>query len=271
MRSRKVLPRLISLAIFIILEIASLQLLSRNAQLQRLWLSKSVHGFMGTVWGSTQRVQGFFRLSKTNRELSMENAALLKELTETREALRRAHTDTLSSGLQQETGFVVIPAEVVKMSRGTQHNYLILNRGFEDGIQEKSGIITRNGVVGMIDAVSAHHAYAFSFQHADISISARLGLEGGTGLLVWDGTGNRGAILKEIPLQYKYNPGDTVYTSGHSLLFPPDIPLGVAGDSRIINGATNEISVTLFQDFSAIRYVSVVHNTAFDEIEEFLQ
>ena len=47
--------------------------------------------------------------------------------------------------------------------------------------------------------------------------------------------------------------------------------MGVAGDSRIINGATNEISVTLFQDFSAIRYVSVVHNTAFDEIEEFLQ
>jgi rod shape-determining protein MreC len=122
----------------------------------------------------------------------------------------------------------------------------------------------------MIDAVSAHHSYAFSFQNADISISARLGLEGGTGLLVWDGKGSRGAILKEIPLQYKYQPGDTVYTSGHSLLFPPDIPLGLAGDSRIINGATNEISVTLFQDFSAIRYVSVVHNTAFDEIEGFL-
>lgn len=270
MRSWKVIPRLISLAIFIVLEIASLQILSRNANLQRLWLSRGAHGFMGTVWGSTQRVQNFFSLSKTNKELSLENAALLKDLMETREALRRAHTDTLGTVLQQEAGFVVIPAEVVKMSRNTQHNYLILNRGYEDGIQEKSGIITRNGVVGMIDAVSAHHAYAFSFQHADISISARLGLEGGTGLLVWDGVGSRGAILKEIPLQYKYNPGDTVYTSGHSLLFPPDIPLGVAGDSRIINGATNEITVTLFQDFSAIRYVSVVHNTTFDEIEEFL-
>ena len=36
-----------------------------------------------------------------------------------------------------------------------------------------------------------------------------------------------------------------MYTSGHSLLFPPDIPLGVAGGSRVINGATNEITVTL--------------------------
>ena len=78
-----------------------------------------------------------------------------------------------------------------------------------------------------------------------------------------------GAILQEVPLQYKYAIGDTVYTSGHSLMFPPDIPLGVAGDARVINGATNEIKVDLFQDFTAIRYVTVVHNTAFDEVEEF--
>ena len=51
-------------------------------------------------------------------------------------------------------------------------------------------------------------------------------------------------------------------------MFPPDVPLGVAGESKIINGATNEIQVTLFQDFTAIRYVTVVHNTAFDELEE---
>jgi rod shape-determining protein MreC len=269
MRSRKLVLRLVNLAIFILLEIASLQMLSRNADLQQIWLAKGAHGFMGTVWGSTQRVQGFFRLSRTNRELAQENAELFKDLTAAREALRRVYTDSLDAGLLRDTGFVVIPAEVVKMSRNSQHNYLILNRGYEDGIQEKSGIVTRCGVVGMIDAVSAHHSYAFSFQNADISISARLGLEGGTGLLVWDGAGSRGAILKEIPLQFKYNPGDTVYTSGHSLLFPPDIPLGVAGSSKIVNGATNEIEVTLFQDFSAIRYVSVVHNTAFDEIEEF--
>ena len=37
----------------------------------------------------------------------------------------------------------------------------------------------------------------------------------------------------------------------------------------MINGATNEIKVDLFQDFTAIRYVTVVHNTAFDEVEDF--
>ena len=123
--------------------------------------------------------------------------------------------------------------------------------------------------MGIVDAVSAHHCYALSFQNSDISISGRFGEDGATGLLVWDGKSSHGAILQEVPLQYKYAVGDTVYTSGHSLMFPPDIPLGVAGDARVINGATNEIRVDLFQDFTAIRYVTVVHNTAFDEVEDF--
>ena len=171
--------------------------------------------------------------------------------------------------LPQVRGFSAIPAEVVKISHGKQHNYLILNKGFEDGVVEKSGVVTREGVVGIVDAVSAHHAYALSFQNADLSISARLGQEGAGGPLVWDGRSSRGALLKEIPLQYRFQPGDTVYTSGHSLLFPPDIPLGVTGESRLVNGSTHEIAVALFQDFSAVRYVTVVHNNSFEEIEEF--
>ena len=158
---------------------------------------------------------------------------------------------------------------MLKISRNKQHNYLILNQGYEDGIQEKSGIITQNGVVGIIDAVSAHHAFAFSFQNSDASISARLGSEGASGLLVWDGIHTNGAILKEVSLQYPCQPGDTVFTSGHSLLFPPDIPLGIAGAAKVANGSTREVSVTLFQDFSAIRFVTVVHNNALEEIEEF--
>ena len=107
--------------------------------------------------------------------------------------------------------------------------------------------------------------------NTDVSISARLGHVGAVGPLVWDGRSTSGAILKEIPLQYKYEPGDTIYTSGYSAIFPPDIPLGVAGESKVINGATNEIRVTLFQDFTALRYVTVVHNNALQEMEALEQ
>jgi rod shape-determining protein MreC len=268
-KERKFLPRIISAAIFILMEIAALQLLSRNAELQRLWIARAAHGVMGTVWGSTQSIARYFSLKRTNDELVLENQELREELDKAYAVVHAAHVDSMGVARGLVHGFVYTPAEVIKISRNKQHNYMILNKGYEDGIQEKSGIITRSGVVGIVDAVSAHHAYAFSFQNSDISISGRFGDEGATGLLIWDGVSSHGAILQEVPLQYKYEVGDTVFTSGHSLMFPPDIPLGVAGEAKVINGATNEIKVDLFQDFTAIRYVTVVHNTAFDEVEEF--
>ena len=268
-QERKVLPRLINAAIFILMEIAALQMLARNGQLQQVWIARAAHGFMGTVWGSTQAVANYFYLRRINEELVQENFELRENLESYRLDAHARRVDSLGVARGRIQGFDYIPAEVIKISRNKQHNYMILNKGYEDGIQAKSGIITRNGVVGIVDAVSAHYSYAFSFQNSDISISGRFGDEGATGLLVWDGVSSHGAILQEVPLQYKYAVGDTVYSSGHSLMFPPDIPLGVAGEARVINGATNEIRVDLFQDFTAIRYVTVVHNTAFDEVEGF--
>ena len=267
MQRRSWIPRILNLAVFIVLETASLYMLQNSAQLQRVWVSRAAIGFKGAVWGSTQGMRNFFALKSINRDLSRDNARLQQELFRSREMLRAAHLDTMR--LRREPGFSMIPAEVVKISRNKQHNYFILNRGYEDGIQEKSGVVTREGAIGIIDAVSAHYAYALSFQNVDFSISARIGTEGAGGPLVWDGRSSRGALLKEIPLQYKYNPGDTVYTSGHSLLFPPDIPLGIAGNARVVNGSTNEIAVTLFQGLTRLRYVVVVHNNAFEEIEQF--
>ena len=268
MRRRSWLPNVIYLAVFILLEAASLNMMSRNSELQKAWIAKGAHGIMGAVWGSTQSIKKYFSLRKTNKELAEENFRLYKELSTTREMLHQASIDTMkiASGAR---GYRYTSAEVIKKSRNKQHNYLVINRGYEDGIKEKSGVVTPNGVVGIVDAVSAHHSFAFSFQNSDISISARLGGEqGAVGPLVWDGIHSDRAILKEIPLQYKFSPGDTVYTSGHSLMFPPDIPLGTIGDVKMVNGSTNEFKVTLFQDFSRIRYVSVVHNISLEEIEE---
>ena len=269
MKRQQFVTRLVSFAVLIILEAASLCLITNNSSLQRIWVSKAGHSFMGTVWGASQGIRNYFSLSETNKQLSQENYELRRELDKANVQLRQMNAD--SAVVSSRPGFEMIPAEVVKISRNKQHNYLILNKGYADGIKENSGVVARGGVIGIVDAISEHHCFAFSFQNSDVSISARIGSEGSSGLLIWDGIHNAGAILKELPLQSKYSPGDTVYTSGHSLLFPPDIPLGIAGKAKVVNGATNQVSVSLFQDFSAIRYVTVVHNDAFDEIEEFME
>lgn len=267
MRNRRILPAIAATLVFLVLEAGLYSVVVKNSEVQRTWFAGVGHSFMGSVWGASESVRRYFSLADENLRLGEENYKLSQEVLQMREQLRKAGAQKADP--EDHPGFTANFAEVVKMSRGRQHNYLIINRGFEDGIKEKSGVLTRNGAVGIVDAVSAHHAFVLSFQNYDISISARLGQEGGSGILVWDGIRSNGAILKEIPLQFHYERGDTVFTSGHSLIFPPDVPLGVAGDSRVVNGSTSEISVTLFQDFSAIRYVSVVHNNSFDEISQF--
>lgn len=264
-KERSVVRNILTVAVFIILEIASVLMLSRNNQIQRLWIARISHGFMARTWGASQSVSNYFSLKRQNDELALENDRLQKLVRGYELAAREA--DPASKPVLADNGFNYIPATIIKSSTNTQHNYLIIDKGSEDGVTRNSGIITDKGVIGIVDAVSSHYSYAISFLNTELFISARLGNSGAVGPLAWDGTGSDRAILKEIPLQFKFAPGDTVYTSGYSTIFPPDIPIGMAGESKIINGATNEIKVDLFQNHRALKYVTIVSNTRAAEIE----
>ena len=265
-RKGSIITFVINAAIFIILEIAALNMLRNNGEMQDIWISKGSHAFMSSIWGSTQKIKDYFALGKMNDRLAEENHELRMKLAQfeqieadTREASCSAHKNIAGN-------YRYTPAEITKISTGSGHNYFIIDKGSDHGIVEGSGVITGKGAVGIVDAVSRNFSYARSFQNFDMSISARLSKKGSTGPLSWSGKGGSRALLKEIPHHVEFTPGDTVYTSGYSSIFPPDIPLGTAGDARIVNGATYEIDVTLFEDFGALRYVTVVENMGQAEI-----
>ena len=221
---------ILNTAVFISLEIAALSMLRNSSTVQNFFVTKALQGVTGKVWGCTESISRYFSLSKENKKLT-------EDIFELNNSLNK------------------------------QHNYLILGKGSDDGVKPQTGVITNNGVIGIVDAVSRHYSYAISFLNAEFSVSARIGNDGAAGPMCWDGRHNDSAVLKEIPLQYKFEPGDTVYTSGYSSIFPPDIPLGVTGERKIVNGATYEVSVELFVDFSALRYVTLVTNKELAEIE----
>ncbi len=264
-KERSIAQRIFIAVVFIVLEVAAILMLSHNRQLQRLWVARISHGFMAATWGTTQAVSDYFSLRKQNDELALENNRL-QEIVRSYE-LAAKEAEPASKPVMMDNGFNYIPATIIKSSTNTQHNYLIIDKGSDDGVTRNSGVVTPDGVIGIVDAVSRHYSYAISFLNTELFISARLGESGAVGPLAWDGISSDGAILKEIPLQFKFEPGDTVYTSGYSSIFPPDIPIGVAGDSKIINGATNEIKVHLFQDHKALKYITIVQNTRAGEIE----
>ena len=242
-------------------------MLNHNGMLQRMWFSEAAQGFMGSIWGSTQKVKDYFHLRSANDSLALENHALRVKVAQMEEAMAAAGA-AMPELAEGKTGrYSYIPANIMKISNNSQHNYMIIGKGAADGVVEGSGVITGRGAVGIIDAVSENFSYARSFKNHEMSISARLGRNGAVGPLSWDGRSSTGAILKEIPHHVEFHPGDTVYTSGYSSIFPADIPLGTAGKAKIVNGATYEINVTLFEDFAALRHVTIVENLGREEMK----
>ena len=244
-----------------------MNMLRHNGTIQGIWISKGAHRIMNTLWGGSQSVGDYFSLRKRNDTLAQENFDLRLRLAQLAgDSDVSSHADfPKAEGIAGSYRY--IHAEIAKISNNTQHNYMIIDKGSDDGVTEGSGVITGKGAVGVIDAVSRQYSYARSFRNHEMNISARLGRQGAVGPLSWNGKRSDGAVLKEIPLHVSFEPGDTVFTSGFSSIFPPDIPLGAVGEAKIVNGATYEIDVTLFEDFGALRYVTIVDNLGKEEIK----
>ncbi|MGM9735137.1 MAG: rod shape-determining protein MreC [Candidatus Cryptobacteroides sp.] len=266
MRGNNLISNIINAAIFIILEVAALNMLRHTGTLQNIWFSKACHAVMASVWGGTQSISQYFSLRKANDELALENFELKVRVAQLEEAAADNIPESKVANLAGN--FRYTPATIAKISDNTEHNYIIISKGSDDGIKPGSGLITWQGAIGIIDAVGRKYSYARSFKNHDMSISTRIGKDGVVGPMSWDGISSNGALLKEIPHHVEFAPGDTVYTSGFSSIFPAGIPLGTVGEAKIVNGSTYEIKISLFEDFSAIRYVTVVENTGKEEIEE---
>jgi len=267
LRKGNIIYYLINAAVFIILETAALNILRNNAPLQNTWFAKGGQAIMGTVWGFTQNIKDYFSLKKANNTLAIENHNLRIRIAELEDMLAEDTRAAMFPDDGISNGHRYIPATISKISNNSQHNYIIINKGAKAGITKGAGIITGKGAIGIVDAVSENYSYARSFKNHEMSISARLGKSGPAGQLCWDGVKGNGGILKEIPHHVSFSPGDTIYTSGYSSIFPPDIPLGITGSSRVVNGATHEIRIRLFEDFEALRYVTVVTDLGKDEIK----
>ena len=226
---------------------------------------------MGNIWGFTQSISDYFSLKDANEQLARDNFELMTRISHLEEKLADKGEVIYLPPRAETKRFRFRSASIVKISTGSQHNYFILDKGSADGITKGSGVITPNGAVGIVEAVSENYSYAISFQNHDLNISARLGRDGRHGPLSWDGKSSNRAILKEIPHHLEITPGDTVFTSGYSSIFPSDIPLGIVQSAEIVNGATYDIQVELFEDFGAVRYVSIVENIGKEEMETLEQ
>jgi len=264
-QGRKTSSLLICAATFILMEVAALALLHGTSALQNIWINRASHRVIALLWGSGETLRSHFRLERLNEELQAENARLQERLL-AYERQEAGQAELERAGTPPKSTYRYIPATVVKMSRNRTRNYIILDKGSEDGIRPQSAIISNRGVVGIVEAVDRHYSYGLTLMNPDMSVGARIGGTDVVAPLSWDGIHSDGAVVRNIPPHYAIEPGDTVRTSGYSTIFPPGIPIGTTGQTRLVDGSTRQVDVTLFQDFATVRYVTVVDNLERAEI-----
>ena len=255
-------------AIFILLEIAALSMLHSSSALQNVWLNRFSHNVMALSWGTVEKVKKYFGLREQNDILAGRNYELFKELQHYKELEHTMRAMAKLDSANLPPRFNYIPAEITAMGTNSRHNYIIIDKGSGDGIKPGSAIITPNSVVGIIYAVDKRYSYGLSLMNERVNVSARIGREGLVVPLHWDGGSSDHVVLRDIPLHLEIPAGDTVWTSGNSNLFPPDIPLGVTEGTRVVDGAAGLVDVRLFVDLSSTRYVIVAENPDRETIEE---
>ncbi|GGG32504.1 rod shape-determining protein MreC [Bizionia arctica] len=221
----------------------------------------------GGIYNSVNNVSEYIHLEKQNELLQKENNDLKSLLYNTTDSLNRSFTDTTYSGIS----YKFTPAIVIKNSYSLSNNVLLLNKGRRDSIQQDFGVISSEGLVGIIDNTSKKYATVISVLNTSSQISAQLKKSNHFGSLIWNGKSPYLVQLTEIPKIAPIEIGDTIITSGRSSIFPKNIPIGTI-DSFNLDTAQNYyvIHVKLFNDMTSMEHVYIIENKDSNEINKLI-
>ncbi|MEA3463150.1 MAG: rod shape-determining protein MreC, partial [Bacteroidota bacterium] len=167
---------------------------------------------------------------------------------------------TVVDEVKGEHRYYYVQSRIVHNSIYAQYNYLTLNKGKKDGVFRNMGVVSDQGLVGIILETSANFATVIPIINRDFRLSAKIKSNNYAGILQWDGISPRFAVLNEIPFHVDLSEGDTILTSGFSSIFPEGIDLGTIESFSLEKGNFYDIRVKLFTDFQRLYHVNVIRN-----------
>lgn len=260
------------LFLFLILEIFSFSLIVKSQNYQKSVFLSSSNVIVSSMYEGSNSVFEFFKLSAANESLSVENTALknqIHSLQNKLNALQPKKKDSIRFEIPPEMEYEFISAKVINCSTNKILNYITINKGEADGIKVDMGVISEDGVVGIVKTVSKRFAVVIPLLNPKIEISTKFKRNNYNGSLRWSGVDYRFANLTQIARHVDLIVGDTLITSGLTSTFPEGIPVGKINDFKINEGDPYyRINVKLAVNFRTLSHVKVINYLNYKEQRE---
>ncbi|RKY38143.1 MAG: rod shape-determining protein MreC [Candidatus Omnitrophota bacterium] len=177
--------------------------------------------FQNLLIFSGNRFQNF-KIFKHTRPLDLE--VELQRLNIELERLRQENK-RLRQLLELSSSYVnSIPAEIVFRIKEEITDRIVINAGKDKDVKPNSAVVTRYGLLGVVDEVHAKFSTVLPIYDPRFQVSARVSSTREVALLKGRGKGKE-LVLTYLDLNTQANSGDLVFTSGEGIL-PKGIFLG---------------------------------------------
>lgn len=253
--------------LFIALEIISLSFLFNNNAYQNSALSRVSAGITGSVLEAYTSISEYFSLRRANRMLAEDNARMHSTR---KDAFYKADTSSFYfNDTLYQLEYKYISARVISNTTDKRNNFIMLNKGKDQGIKPHMGVIIGNRIVGQVVCVSKHFSWAMSLLNKDSKISGKFKKNDQLVNVEWNGGNYRKGDVREIPKHIKIIRGDTIVTSGNSDIFPQGLLIGTIDTHHIAQDDNfNNATLIFSTDFNSLSYVEVVIDLLKEEKEE---
>jgi rod shape-determining protein MreC len=164
-------------------------------------------------------------LRQRNAELENKVASLETQIVQLQQQLSEEQAMSALIGFVKDrpensyVGATVIGRDPVPFLR-----YIQIDKGSDDGLKRGMPIVTQNGLIGRVDAVTAGAARVQLITDANAAVNVRLSATQTDVMMVGSVTGE--LSLEMIPQDINVKPGDLVLTSGLGGSYPAGIVVG---------------------------------------------
>lgn len=270
------LRRYFHVLLFVFLQVLAIVMLYHSMNYPRFAIARATQFISGPINNVSYNIIRHFNLSAENDALVDQNIALLRDMpynflvsSDSVTTVTRATEDTVTHKTTERRIYDYSTANVVYNTIHRKCNYLMIDKGGEDGVASDMAVLSPLGVVGLVTDVSAHFSLVRPIIHPNTKISAKVLPANQIGSIVWEYGDPSIVTLKDIPEHMNINVGDSVCTSGYSDIFPSGIPIGVICEKSKSSGSSFlSLKVRLSTDFNRINTVYLVRNLYKDEIDE---